>query len=413
MTRKASVLGLAASLACTTALAQSWPTFSFSGYGTAGAVTTDEDRGDYLVDAFKPDGPGYTDRTSFKVDSRLGGQVIAGFGPRVTAVVQVLAEQHYDNSWTPRVEWANVRFQATDDLSVRGGRMVLPIFMVTDSRRVGYANPWVRPPVEVYSLVPVTHYDGADALWRTTFATTANTLQVSYGRSDSHFPNASGFDAGTAEARHIIAVNDTVEIGALSARVSYGEAKLTISAYRPLFDAFRLFGPAGAAIADKYGVDDRRVTFAGLGATYDPGAWFLMAEAARFDTRSIVGRRTSWYVSGGPRLGKFTPYATYAEVRADSARSDPGVPLAGLPPQVAAIGQVANETLNRQLSALPQQKTASLGVRWDFWRSAALKVQYDHVKLGSGSYGTFGNIQPGFPIGGSVNVYSAAVDFVF
>jgi hypothetical protein len=395
------------------ASAQALPAFTWSGYGTAGLASSSEDRGDYLVDAFKPNGPGYTDKVSLKVDSRLGGQVTAAFTPRFSAVVQVLAEQNYDNTWTPHFEWANVKFEATEGLSLRAGRVVLPVFMVTDSRRVGYANPWVRPPVELYSMVPVTYSDGADGSWRTTFGPATNTVQATFGRSNSHFPNASGFDAGTAEARKIMAINDTVEWGAFTGRVTYGEARLTIAAYRPLFDAFAQFGPVGQALVEKYGVDDKRVTFSGVGASWDPGEWFLMGEWARFDTRSIVGRKSAGYATGGARLGKFTPYATYARLKGESPRSDPGIPLAGLPPQIAVAAGTANAVLNRQLAALPEQSTASLGVRWDVMRSVALKFQWDRIKLGSGSYGTFGNIQPGFPLGGSVNVYSAVADFVF
>ena len=405
----AAVCGLSSSLAA----AQSWPALSFSGYGTAGAALSNEERGDYLVDAFKPNGPGHTDKVSVKVDSRLGGQATAELAPRLSAVVQVLMQQNYDDSWRPRVEWANLKFQATDELALRAGRVVLPVFMVTDSRRVGYANPWVRPPVELYSLVPVTSSDGADAIWRAPLGSLANSLQLTVGRSDSRYPNASGFDAGTAEARRIVAVNDTIESGAFTGRITYGEARLTVAAYRPLFDAFAQFGPAGAEIAQRYSVDDRRVTFSGVAASYDPGAWFLMAEWARFDTRSVIGRKSAGYASAGVRLGKVTPYATYARLKAESPRSDPGVPLAGLPPALAGLGGALNAALNRQLAALPEQSTVSLGARWDVVRNAALKVQWDHVRLGSGSYGTFGNIQPGFPLGGAVNVYSAVVDFVF
>jgi hypothetical protein len=408
------IFALGCAFAAGTAAAQTYPSMSFSGYGTLGAASSNESRGDYLVDAFKPDGPGYTDKVSLKVDSRVGGQAMAEFSPKLSAVLQVLVQQDYDDRWRPRVEWANLKYQVTDELSLRAGRIVLPVFMVTDSRRVGYGNPWVRPPVELYSLVPVTNSDGADATWRVPIGAWNNSLQVTFGRSNSHFPNASGFDAGVAEARRIFAFNDTVEIGPFTGRVSLGEARLTIEAYQPLFDAFRQFGAVGGnAIADRYNVDDRRVTFAGFGATYDPGTWFVMAEWARFDTHSIVGRKSAGYVSAGPRLGKFTPYATYARLKGESPRSDPGLPLAILPPQVAPLAAQANGVLNRQLSALPDQSTISLGMRWDFMRSAALKVQWDRIRLGSGSYGTFGNIQPDFPFGGNVNVYSAVVDFVF
>ena len=410
---KRSLIAAACGLAMGSVFAQTYPSWSLSGYGTVGAATSGDDRADYLADAFKPNGPGYTDRVSFKVDSRIGGQATVDVTPRLSAVVQVLLQQNYDDTWHPALEWANVKYRVTDELAIRAGRVVLPVFMVTDSRLVGYANPWVRPPVELYSMVPVTHNDGADVAWRFPLAGFTNTVQATVGRSNSHFPNASGFDAGVAEARRIAAVNDSVEVGAFTGRVSYGEARLTIAAYRPLFDAFRQFGAVGDAIADRYSADDRRVTFAGIGANYDPGTWFAMAEWARFDTHSIVGKKSAGYVSAGPRLGKFTPYATYARLKGESPRSDPGLPVAFLPPSVAPLAAQANAVLNRKLAALPDQSTISLGARWDFMRSAAIKVQWDHIRLGSGSYGTFGNVQPDFPLGGRVNVYSAVVDFVF
>lgn len=389
------------------------PQLTLSGYGSLGVVRSDNGEADYLVDAFKPNGPGHTRRTSADVDSRLGLQASAQLTPQLSAVIQVLAEQRHDNSYRPGVEWANLKYQATPDLSVRAGRSVLPVFMVTDSRRVGYANPWVRPPVEMYSMVPVTHTDGAEASWRITPPGFTNTLQVTAGRSDSKFPNASGFEPGTAKVRKILSVNDTFESGFLTVRAIAGQARLTIEAFEPFGDAFRMFGPQGAEIADRYGVMDRKATFVGVGANYDPGRWFLMGEAAKFDTRSIVGAKKAWYASGGYRLGKFTPYLTYARIKADSNTSDPGLSLQGLPPQLVPTAAFLNATLNQQLNLLPRQRTVSVGMRWDFLKNAAVKVQYDRVDLDPGSNGTFGNVQPGFQSGGRVQLFSAAVDFVF
>ena len=412
--KKAVIFATGCAFAAGAACAQGDPSISFSGYGTLGLARTDADRADYLVDAFKPDGPGRSDKISLKMDTRVGGQASAEVTSRLSAVVQVLVQQDYDDRWRPRVEWANLKYRFSDELSLRVGRVVLPVFMVTDSRRVGYANPWMRPPVELYSLVPVTNSDGADVTWRLPVGSWSNTVQATFGRSNSHFPNASGFDAGIAEARRIMAIVDNVEVGPFTARLSLGQAQLTIAAYRPLFDAFRQFAAVGGdAIADRYNADDRRVSFAGVGATYDPGAWFAMAEWARFDTHSIVGRKSAGYASAGARFGKLTPYATYARLKGESPRSDPGLPVALLPPQVAPLAAQANAVLNRQLAALPDQSTISVGMRWDFMRSAAIKVQWDRIRLGSGSYGTFGNVAPDFPLGGTVNVYSAGVDFVF
>jgi len=406
---------VAAAQAALAAAADDWWTgaISFSGYGTFGVVRSSERNADYLVDAFKPTGPGFTHEWSPDVDSRLAGQVTLKLAQRLTAVVQVVVQQRYDDSYRPAVEWANLKYDVTPDISVRAGRTVLPVFMVTDSRKVGYANPWVRPPVEVYGLVPVTNNDGADASIRWPFGAVTNTFQATYGRSDSKFPLQNGADTGEAKARQLLALVDTVEYGFTTLRVNYGRARVTIAAFDPLFDAFRQFGPAGAAIADKYALNDKEVTFLGLGASCDPGSWFAIGEWARFDTHSVVGRRSAWYVSGGPRFGRLTPYVTYARARNESNTSDPGLSLAGLPPQVAATAAALNAALNAQLAVVAAQRTWSLGVRWDVLRNAALKAQVDRVRRDEGSNGTFGNIQPGFQPGGSANIFSVAADFVF
>jgi hypothetical protein len=389
------------------------PTWKFSGYGTVGAVHSDNDQADYLVDAFKPNGPGYTRSWSPDVDSRLGLQVSAQFTPTLSAVVQVLAQQDENNSYRPGLEWANVRWQPTPEFSVRAGRIVLPVFMVTDTRRVGYANPWVRPPVEMYAMVPVTNNDGIDVSYRMQMATAANTVEFTAGQWKHEFPTAAGYGAGTAKAHNILALIDTFERGPLTLRVSGGRADLAIPQFVEAGMALTAFGPPGQRIIDDYLPATMKLTYVGVGATYDPGQWFAMAEWGRFDTRSILGTKVAWYASGGYRFGKLTPYVTYARARADSPTSDPGIPLAGLPPPIAAAAAMLNQQLNDQLNLVPRQSTISIGARWDFAKNAALKVQYDRVSLDAGSRGTFGNIQPGFEPGGRVGIFSAAVDFVF
>lgn len=387
--------------------------FSFSGYGTLGAAHSSYDQADYLVDEFKPAGPGFTHRWSADADTRLGMQASWQATPRVSAVVQVITQQRYDNSYRPDVEWANVKYQATPDFSVRAGRIVLPIYMVTDSRRVGYANPWVRPPVEVYSLVPVTSVDGIDANYRTVFGDTAATLQATFAQTDPHFPNASGFNAGVAKVRDIVALVGTLERGSLTLRANYGHARLTIDSLQPLFDAFRQFGPAGEDIARRYELQGRSVDFIGVGASYDPGPWFLTAEWAKFDTHSVLGAKSAWYVSAAHRFGAFTPYVTYARIKADSPTSDAGLPVAALPAPVQPTAAFLDQALDATLGLVPRQHTFSLGVRWDFLRNAAFKLQWDDVRVDEASRGTFGNFQPGFQPGATARVVSAVVDFVF
>jgi hypothetical protein len=339
------------------------------------------------------------------VDSLLGAQVAVNPTPKLSAVLQVVMEENGYNSYQPHVEWANVKYQFSPEFSVRVGRTVLPFLMVTDFRKVGYANPWVRPPVEVYSLVPVTSIDGADTSYRMPVGTATNTLQVAAGRADSRFR------AGTAKAREVVAISDTFEQGFATLRLNYGRSLISLPLFDPLFDGFRQFGPEGAAIADRYAMNRRLVTFAGASASYDPGAWFAMGEWSRISSDSVLGTKSGAYVSGGYRFGRLTPYVTYARSTANRL-SDPGLALSGLPSFLVGPATDLNAGLNAILGSKAIQETVSVGARWELAKNVALKVQYDRIDIRGASPGTLVNLQPAFQPGGKVDLFSATIDFV-
>jgi predicted porin len=323
-------------------------------------------------------------------------------------VLQFIAEQRYDDSYKPTLEWANLKFDITPDLSVRAGRIVLPTFLVSEYRKVGYANPWVRPPQEVYRVVPVTSTDGVDLSYRFRVDRFTNTVRAVYGSLDVKFPGGSEVQADGG-----LTLADTLEFGSATLFAQYSRTHLTVESVNPLFNAFRQFGPPGQAIAGRYDVDDTKFQTISLGARYDPGDWFVMGEYARSHSRSFLGDSRGWYVTGGYRFGAVTPYVTLARLQNHGNTSDPGLPLAGLPPPAAGQAAGLNAALNGLLGSAARQRSVSLGARWDFMRNAALKVQYDHIDLDAGSAGVLSNIQPGFRPGGSVSLFSVVVDFVF
>jgi hypothetical protein len=381
--------------------------FSFSGFGTIGMTYSDENNADFTSSVVKSNGAGYSREWSMDVDSRLGGQVIFYATPRLSGVVQLIAEQRYNSSYKPIVEWANIKYQVSPDFSVRVGRIALPNFLAADYRKVGYAIPWVRTPGEVYGLVPITNSDGVDANYQLQIGEAINSVQIAIG--ETKIP----FDEGSVDIRKLRGIANTIEYGAFTARATYLQADLTIDVTRPLFDAFRQFGPVGSAIAEKYDLYDKRASFVSVGASYDPGNWFVMAEHGKIATRSYLGARSAWYASGGYRYGAFTPYVTYAAIKGKSATSDPGLPIAALPPTIAPVAAQLNQRLNWLLGTLAVQKSMTAGMRWDMSKTVALKVQYERLDLGKGSAGLLINSQPDLERGGSVNVVSAVLDFVF
>ena len=388
------------------------PIWSVSGYGTLGVVHSSDDEADYIAETFLPNGPGHTRDWSADVDSRFALQVTANVTPKLSAVVQFISEQRFDGSYQPTTEWANLIYRFTPDFNVRVGRFVQPTFLFADTRNVAYTYPWVRPPTELYDLVPVTHNDGIGVFYRMQLGGgVIETLEASYGELDIHLPDRLG--DGDTKARDSISLMSTTEYGAATLRISYHQVDLTVEEFGLLFDAFRQFGPEGVAIANRYDVDGDRAEFVGVGLNYDPGQWFAIGEWGAIDSHNVLGKSDAWYLSGGYRFGTFTPYVAYARLNYRDMTSDPGLTLSSLPPPLAGAGAGLNGALNGILAGAAGQKTVTLGLRWDFMRNVAFKAQYEFIDRDDGSPGTFGNLQPGFEPGGDAGLFSASLNVVF
>jgi hypothetical protein len=402
--------------------------FTIRGYATLGVVHSDEENADFTTNVqSQNEGAGATDPFSFDVDSKFGVQLDISITPRLSGVVQLISEANNNNSWNgevnkdyqPSLEWANLSYRVTDDLTVRGGRIVLPFLMVSEYRKVGYANHWLRAPVEVYGLLPFSASDGGDISYRSEIAGTVNTARVHYGVQSLRTIFKAQVKAW--------GVNDTLEIGSFSLRGAFMELQFSTpgDGFAPLVDAFTGIATAlpggiglnaaaqAARVENAYDPAQRqRVKFTDLAISYDPGPWFAMAEVVQTRSDGFLGDFDSGYVSAGIRWNKLTPYATYAAVDAEN-RNDPGIPLAGLPPPLRGLGGVINGIVTRLANRSTTQHTLSVGLRWDLASKFALKAQFDHVDLGAGSNGLLRNVQPDLNLGSSVNVISIAVDYVF
>jgi hypothetical protein len=401
--------------------------FTLRGYGTLGVVHSDERHADFVSAIFvQPEGAGYSDEWSTAVDSKNALQIDMTFSDRLSGVVQLISEGVSNNSWDgdtnkrffPSLEWANLSYRVSDALTVRVGRVVEPFFISSEYRKVGFANHWVRPPVEVYGAQPFTSSDGGDVTYKSKLAGATNTMRVHYGAQ------ALRNDVFKAQVK-LWGITDAVEVGALTIRAAYKRTEFGVpgATFGPLFDPFiaatgsipggqdaareaarllQVYDPSGDQGFDSYTA----------GLSYDPGEWFVMSEAVILKSSGLVLDTTSGYVSGGYRMDKLTPYATYA--RTDTKlRSERGIPLAGLPPQLAGLGAAINGVVAGMAGSDSSQHTFSIGMRWDVASAIALKAQYDYIDLDSGSPGMLANLQPGFKRGGDLNVLSLTLDFVF
>ena len=388
--------------------AASYPEISFSGFGTIGAAHASIDNADFTSSILKRSGAGRSQRWSPHVDSRLGAQLDVIVNKRWSAVVQAVSEQRYTGSYKPEIEWANIKYQATPDLSLRFGRIALPVFLAADYRKIAYAYTLVRPPVEVYNAIPLSSSDGVDIAYRWHYGAIKNITQAFAGSTG----RTVGYDT-RLKARGVAGLSHTTTYRATTIRASVLQADLSLDLARALFDGYRRFGAPGIRLAQRYDIDERRVYAFSAGLNYDPGNWFVMSELGRIKTSSYFGDTYTAYASAGYRIGDFTPYLSYALVDPDSATSDPGLATAGMAPAQAQLATALNGQLNRLLSAIPAQSTMALGARWDVRTGVAFTLQYERMRTHSGSRGTLFNLRDDFRPGRPLHVASAAIDFVF
>lgn len=391
-----------------TASAQDEPGWSLSGYGTLGMAHSSERNADYTTSVLKSKGAGASQSWSPAVDSRLAVQLDANLDRHWSAVAQVVSEERLDGTYRPKFEWANIKYQVTPELALRVGRIALPMFLTADYRKVGYAYPWVRPPVEDYGSLPLFSSDGIDATLRWGFGRVRNSSQVLFGHDDIDVVAPLH-----AYARRLVGIANTSDWGALSVRVNVIHAEVTTNLGAQLFDALNALGPAGQALTGRYAVDHKAATIANVGVSYDPGDWFVMGEAGHTRTDSLLGETRNAYASAGWRWKTLTPYAVYSRVRAVGATTEPGLPLAGLPPALAAQVAALNGGVNSLLTSIAQQDTKAIGLRWDLHTNMALKLQYDRVTPHDGSRGTLINPTPDFRSDRPFHVASVTLDFVY
>lgn len=384
---------------------------SLSGFGTFGFVRTDTDQAEFRSSVFQSKGAD-KDGLDFGVDSKVGLQANGRLNAQFSGALQLLLQRGKENENLSRVSMAFLQWQPVSELSLRVGRLRWGAFFATESFAVGYSNPWVRPPVDVYAQVPMYTIDGIDALYQINVGDASLTVQPMFGTTKfdlpAPFPGADGIEG---KSKNLVGINLVAETGPWTFRAGYNRTSLTVynSMTRQLFDGLRMAAPTlpeAGVLADKLEVDDSRGQFMGVGAIYNQGKVLLQGEYTKRRTRSFMADTTGWYVTGGYRLGKVTPYATYGRVKVDSPLSDDTLPTTGA---FAMLSQGVNMLLSTGNNG---QQTTSLGARYDFYKNTALKVQYDHILLrGAGSTGFLTGVTPGFDK--PVNVLTVVVDVVF
>ncbi len=373
------------------------PTMTVSGFGTAALTRSNSDAAEFI----RPNQlKGVKTDAKTGVDSNFGIQATAKFNDWLSFTGQGLVRKNVKDDFVGEMAWAFAKAKVSENLSIRAGRVGLPVYMISDYRNVGYANTMIRPPVEMYTQVLLESVDGVDAVYQTSFGETSVTAQLALGKSE--YESSNNY---TAKFKDLVGINLVAENGPFTFRLGRVDTKVSVensANLNAVAGGLAKFGYVSAA--NSLIVKDSKTSFTSLGLGLDWKNIVVQAELGKRQSDSLtIQDTTSWYTMAGYRIGKYLPYINHASAKQDSPRTVAGLPTAG-----PLLGLAAGA--NAFASAAPLQTSNSIGVRWDFYKSAALKLQLDRISPSNGN-GTFINAKPGFT--GPVTVFAAGIDFVF
>lgn len=323
-------------------------THKISGYGTVAGTFTDTNDAEFIGSLGKFTGAKQQIDTG--VDSRLGLQGVVNFDSKFSLTAQALMVRRQAKDFDVGLEWFYGQYTPIPGVDVRLGRVMIPAFLLSDSLNVGYAQPWMRAPGEVYAQMLTNTLDGVQIGARHNFGSFILSGQIASGKS-SFSVVVPGLGPVTVPADHVVSSNVTGEYDDFTARV--GQTKLKTTG----------------------GGDE----FSSVGLQYDNGTAVAMAEATKRKNSTSIYNNKSWYVAGGWRFGKLLPMLSY--------------------------GKLDVETEN---PVVKSNDSVGVSVRYDVASNVAFKVQLNQIESTSA---TFINKSAATP--SKINVASFGLDFVF
>jgi hypothetical protein len=328
----------------------------FNGFISGAYISSDNDAGYNNADS----------SADFNEDSKLGLQGTFNISDNTQAVLQLMMRGKYD--WEVEAEWAYLSHRFENGVKVRGGKLRVPLFMYSDYLDVGYAQPFARPPQEVYGAIPFSSYTGAGVSYDVEYDDSTLTMQAFGGESD--------VKNSAVELSNLMGANLSWTDEIWTLRAVYAQAQLD----GPIVNEVDVTLAPGVNTQANYTVlelDDDKGSFVGVGASYDNGEVIAITEWTRSEIDNAYPDIDSGYLTLGYRIKEFTPYATVAYTKTQD--NDERLPLS----TAAAIQMVAFNA---------ERMAYSIGLRWDAIDNVAIKFDVTYADdFGDTSGGFLGN----------------------
>jgi hypothetical protein len=329
----------------------------------------------------------YDDTIDYKPDSLVGLQVSSDLGNGLGVTTQIISRG--SDEWDASFEWAYISYDVNDDWRFLFGRQRAPQKIYSDFVDVGYAYPWITPPRGLYSP-SFDSFDGVGSIYNFTLGSYDSNFHVMVGRTAD---NPFGDDVvDSIDISNFMVGAFTITDGFITARAAVGsrKAEVVIPGIDTVDDqpglvaqweslalnpALAATGIDFATIGNDIAINDNTMFYtAALKADFSHGFAVIEWEENDYGD-SLLGQSKNWYIAGGVNITTdVIVFATYGEsvTEVDSLSSPDQA--AGLGLDLLIIGSKA--AMSDQLI---DEKYYTLGARWNFHDSAALKIEYTQL----------------------------------
>ncbi|WP_231502166.1 hypothetical protein [Paracidovorax avenae] len=368
---------------------------SLSGFGTVGVVHKTGAPHWGLIRSTAQKGAAAD--LSAATDSRFGAQIDWNHGSGWEAAAQGVLLPRAKGAFSGEaIEQAYVGYRPWANTRLRMGRVSPDLFLYSESRNVGYAFTWARPPIDFYAFAPVVAIDGLDVEQRWDTGSSSWRLRATTGTISTSTTDG-GRSHRPAKADGILAVGLSREAGGLLLKLSYMHSRVSLdqgpeyAALRQGIDSLRQSSIPGvreavAPLGDRLWAGGA-TSYLALAAQYDSGPWTFVAEGSRLNIPGSTLDAYRAYASAAWRRDTVTYYALASRVKPQEA-------ALATPDVASSLAPVAGPAAARQAQMLAgyatyaanqfrfDQSTFGVGLRWDFASNAALKFQVDrfHVR---------------------------------
>lgn len=314
---------------------------------------------------------------SFNQDTRAGLQINFNIDEKTSAVLQYTSRGAVNN-FDSVLSWANLSYAIRPDLTIRGGRFSLPIYMVSDYLDVGLALPWIRPPVEVYTTVNLTNLTGADLLYAHQLGDWVWRTQVFLGTSELER------DEFDAEFRNLIGLNSALLGNNGALRISYMEYDYYISPW-PLSEQHSqliqaLLNVGMGSIADNLNPNGKGVQFFSVGLSWQARGLGIQAEWAKRNNPDSSPDVDAHYLTLHYEYKHWQPHITFAarRERNENERFPPNMAqLALISPQLAML----TENSLHALTGIEDNESKSVTLGLNYTISNAMIGRFEIAEI--------------------------------